>query len=950
MQSRFPVPGSKERRDSLLKCQAGILVTEDLEQAVKHCRDRVERLARECLEGNRKFRDLEFDLLEDKASCLHRLGYDPQNPRYKPADVRRVTEMVKDPRFFVDDATASDICQGYINNCWFLSALAVVATTTRVIDRICVARDEKVGIYGFIFWRDSGWAEVIIDDLLCTKIPPWNHLSTTDRAMFRNDKWTYNNRARQGLFENLYFAKSKTDNETWVPLIEKAYAKLHGDYESLENGFTSEGVEDLTGGVSTIIYTRDILDTDKFWNEELLNVGKDHLFACFTPGTIPGTSGKDLAAMGGEEYEGLITGHAYSVTRAVDFVSEDGKHEGRFLRIRNPWGRKEWSGRWADGSEQWNEEWTDQLRKKLGDDESHPYKFGDDGEFVQEYTDFLDCWEIIERSRLFDDGWKMSSQWLTMPPDAHLTPWSMGDLSFTVDIDTASETNAEEAKETVIVLAQRDERYFKELAGVYRWSMDFLLYRRDEKVPIARSVHSTLWDRSVKLEVKLVPGRYIIHARLDCRLKDNPADLPDWRKRNRKQMALAASAIIATNCHDHSLLSQHLTLPPRELAGSDLGEIELRAHLDAIKFRRDTERLLAGEDRADDASGRQPHGISPTFPPSPRPGTVSDKLTLATNHSISKSGSLDTRYSLITPATDAPVQELTVLYDGEMRRMESPTSEELPINTDLPPPRKGSRSSRILNHEPTRFCTAPTSFGTSIDAVVEGRSQGGSRITWQGDSTPRLGGSASNARSPSPSDTAGYPAAEGEQAEREQVPQVSARQSGRQDPTSKNSAPMNSHQPSSGPPPPSRADEFRTEQLQIPSKAITGPMIHCIDIACHDLNLCVHCKDLRIHPDDHHVMVSMCKEDDIAIRHKYSSPNISDATSSTDSDGKARSYDLPPSDLLLGLRVYTRLPFKAKVKGQLRTGSVLRNHYFTPKPSGILDGHHQNESEINSTG
>lgn len=156
-----------------------------------------------------------------------------------------------------------------------------------------------------------------------------------------------------------------------------------------------------SSGVSTIIYTRDILDTDNFWNEELLNVGKDHLFACFTPGTIPGTSGKDVAAMGGEEYEGLITGHAYSVTRAVDFVSEDGKHKGRFLRsvsrrwtrglvglhynrIRNPWGRKEWSGRWADGSEQWNEEWTDQLRKKLGDDESHPYKFGDDGEFVQE--------------------------------------------------------------------------------------------------------------------------------------------------------------------------------------------------------------------------------------------------------------------------------------------------------------------------------------------------------------------------------------------------------------------------------------------------------------------------------------------------------------------------------------------------------------------------------------
>lgn len=58
----------------------------------------------------------------------------------------------------------------------------------------------------------------------------------------------------------LYFAQCENSNETWLPLLEKAYAKAHGDYAAIEGGFTGEGIEDLTGGVTTELITMDILD------------------------------------------------------------------------------------------------------------------------------------------------------------------------------------------------------------------------------------------------------------------------------------------------------------------------------------------------------------------------------------------------------------------------------------------------------------------------------------------------------------------------------------------------------------------------------------------------------------------------------------------------------------------------------------------------------------------
>ncbi|KAJ4485410.1 hypothetical protein J3R30DRAFT_3696750 [Lentinula aciculospora] len=545
--------------------KAGLLVTAELDKALAECNTKVERISKDCRMMNRKHRDTEFDLENDRERCLHGLlgpgSCAPDTPakiNYNPSDVQRVTQIFDKPQFFVDGASSNDIVQGAIGDCWFVSALATMATAEGLVEKFCVARDEEIGVYGFIFFRDTSWVTVIIDDFLYTSIPKFEELSGAEKILYHNNKETYNSTARKG-GKGLYFARSGTPGETWVPLIEKAYAKLHGSYAALSGGDACEAVEDLTGGVSTFIHTNDILDINRFWNEELLKANEDRLFGCSYQGLDTTRSGDPNARV-----SGLFGNHAYSVLRAVEVKGK------RFVVVRNPWGDSEWTGPWSDGSKEWTKEWLDVL-PDIG------HSFGNDGQFIMEYKDFLESWQMLDRTLLFDSSWIMSFQWLHVTAKPLPTAWTFGDVSFTFSVPKASPA--------MIVLSQLDTRFFEEISGRYFWTFDFVIFKKGEKNYLAHSGPSRVWRRSVNLELNLDAGDYVAHVRLDryTRFPSRGSDyiqsqLTDWDQRiyARVLSERTQAQSIAANFKTEGQTGL-LPLPLSVLAGQDLSELEKKA-------------------------------------------------------------------------------------------------------------------------------------------------------------------------------------------------------------------------------------------------------------------------------------------------------------------------------------------------------------------------------------
>nr|XP_055073655.1 calpain-2 catalytic subunit-like [Misgurnus anguillicaudatus] len=294
-------------------------------------------LKRECLEKKTLFCDPTFPAASES------LGYNdlgPNSPKAQGVEWKRPQELCANPQFIVDGAKRTDIRQGISNDCWLMAAIASLTLNNNILERVVPPgqsfSDGYAGIFHFQFWQYGEWVDVVIDDRLPT----------------RNGK--------------LLFVHSAERSEFWSALLEKAYAKVNGSYEALDYGRVTEGFEDLTGGIAEIFE---------------LSEAPSHLFKiiqkAFGLGSLLGCSIDKKKEV--KNSLNLRPGHAYSVTGALEV-----HHLGRLVqlvRLRNPWGEREWTGAWSDNSSEWNNVRPEE-KVKLNCS-------AEDGEFWMAYSDFV---------------------------------------------------------------------------------------------------------------------------------------------------------------------------------------------------------------------------------------------------------------------------------------------------------------------------------------------------------------------------------------------------------------------------------------------------------------------------------------------------------------------------------------------------------------------------------
>jgi hypothetical protein len=248
---------------------------------------------------------------------------------------KRASEIFSKYLIFDDKIEFDDIKQGNLGNCYFLCAIAAMTEFPILIHQIFRTKEvNDNGYYEIVLFIDGEWQVVVLDDYFPVK------------------KGT----------KELAFSKPN-GFELWVILLEKAWAKINGGYANIISGWPDEPLLALTGFASHK-YDHAQTEEDDLWKVLLEAEHRENIMCSSTKNEV------SIA-----NYN-LVVNHAYSLISAKE-TYQNGERI-RLVKLRNPWGYKEWNGDWGDDSPLW----TEATKSYYG------MKVGDDGTFFMSIKDF----------------------------------------------------------------------------------------------------------------------------------------------------------------------------------------------------------------------------------------------------------------------------------------------------------------------------------------------------------------------------------------------------------------------------------------------------------------------------------------------------------------------------------------------------------------------------------
>lgn len=244
---------------------------------------------------------------------------------------RRTNEYIEgDICLFGEHIKFDEVVLGQLGNSWLICALVGVSQVEQLVRDLIpeLQCNPQTGLYVVRLCKDGSWKTITLDSFIPCMPQKGPIYSRT------------------------------TNNTLWVSLIEKAFAKYHGSYQSIRHGWYHEAMIDLTGAPYLQIYFQDTATQNAVADGSLWTKLKDYCSKHYIISLTVDANGENVE-------RALIPGYAYSLVDVIEF------NDHKVCKVLNLWGPLDLRGDWGFLSPLWTEEakealkYTDENKEKF---------------------------------------------------------------------------------------------------------------------------------------------------------------------------------------------------------------------------------------------------------------------------------------------------------------------------------------------------------------------------------------------------------------------------------------------------------------------------------------------------------------------------------------------------------------------------------------------------------